>query len=117
MGDNRRYYDLGGAQLVKNIEMAYKEIEGQKAQMDAQLNQVPKNHPQRRQFEAQIEQQKRQFDQSHSKHEIEKKQRSDDIDVPVPVSAAELYNGVAKKTFDFKRLVICRGCRAEPEAE
>lgn len=115
--DKRRYYDIGGVQLVKNIDLAWKEVEGQKAQLDAQLSQVPKNHPQRKMAEQQVEQQKRQFEQSHSKHEIEKKLRSDDIEVMVPVSAAELYNGVKEKTFNFKRLVICRGCRAEPDAD
>merc|ERR1719199_535239 len=115
--DNRRFYDLGGAQLVKNVENLNKEAEGQKAQLDAQLNQVPKNHPQRRMFEAQIEQQKEQFNPANMRHEIEKKLRSEDIDVNVPVSAQELYNGVPQKDFEFKRLVICRGCRADPTTE
>merc|ERR1719265_2015008 len=35
----------------------------------------------------------------------------------VPVSAEELYNGVASKTFEFKRLTLCKGCRADPEKE
>jgi DnaJ-class molecular chaperone len=115
--EKRRNYDLGGAQLVKNVENLYKEAEGQKAQMDAQLNQVPKNHPQRRMFEAQIEQQKQQFNAANQRHEIEKKLRNEDIEVLVPISAQELYNGVSKKTFEFKRLIICRGCRADPDAE
>lgn len=108
---------MGGAQLVKNVENLNKEAEGQKAQLDAQLNQVPKNHPQRKMFEAQIEQQKQQFNQRNMQHEIEKKLRNDDIEVLVPISAQELYNGVAKKDFEFKRLVICRGCRADPTAQ
>jgi DnaJ-class molecular chaperone len=112
--ENRRYYDMGGAQLVKNVENLNKEAEGQKAQLEAQLGQVPKNHPQRAMFEAQIAQQKRQFDKSNMKHEIEKKLRAEDMDVFVPISAQELYNGVSKKEFEFKRLVICRGCRADP---
>lgn len=112
--DKRKYYDLGGQQLVKNVETAWKEVDGQKAQMDAQLNQVPKNHPQYNQFKAQIEQQKKQFDKGTMKHEIEKKLRSDDIEVSVPISAIELYNGVASYSYDFKQLVICRGCRADP---
>lgn len=113
--DNRRYYNLGGMQLVKNMETAWKEVEGQKAQLDAKLNQVPKNHPQYKQFKAQIEAQKKQIDSQTSKHEIEKKLRNDDVEVPVPISAQELYTGVAKKVYEFKRLVICRGCRAEPD--
>jgi hypothetical protein len=53
--ESRKYYDIGGAQLCKNVENLNKEAEGQKSQLDAQLNQVPKNHPQRAMFEAQIE--------------------------------------------------------------
>lgn len=115
--DNRRYYDMGGIQLVKAVEMAWKEVEGQKAQLDAKLEQVPKNHPQRRQFEQQIEQGKQQIAAQTSKHEIEKKFRGDDLEIFVPVSAAELYNGLQGKTFSFKRLMICKGCRADPNAE
>lgn len=113
--DNRRYYDIGGMQLVKNVETAWKEVEGQKAQLDAQLNKVPKNHPQYNQFKAQIEAQKQQFEKSRMKHEIEKKLRSDDMEVLVPISAQELYNGVSSKPYEFRRLVICRGCRADPD--
>eukprot|EP00442_Polarella_glacialis_P053612 CAMPEP_0115118906 /NCGR_PEP_ID=MMETSP0227-20121206/44773_1 /TAXON_ID=89957 /ORGANISM="Polarella glacialis, Strain CCMP 1383" /LENGTH=609 /DNA_ID=CAMNT_0002520271 /DNA_START=84 /DNA_END=1913 /DNA_ORIENTATION=- len=113
--DSRRYYKHGGMQLVKNMENAWKEVEGQKAQLDAQLNQVPKNHPQYNQFKQQIDQQKKQFDGAHIKHEIEKKMQNDEIDVMVPVSAAELYNGVPQMDFQFMRLVMCRGCRDEPE--
>jgi DnaJ-class molecular chaperone len=112
--DSRRYYDIGGAQLVKNVENLYKEAEAQKAQLDGQLKQVPKNHPQRQMFEAQIEQQKRQFEKANMAGQIQQKLRSEDIDVLVPVSAQELYNGAQKKAFEFKRLVICRGCRADP---
>eukprot|EP00928_Gymnodinium_smaydae_P004173 TRINITY_DN11448_c0_g1_i1.p1 TRINITY_DN11448_c0_g1~~TRINITY_DN11448_c0_g1_i1.p1 ORF type:complete len:601 (+),score=168.40 TRINITY_DN11448_c0_g1_i1:53-1855(+) len=113
--DKRRYYDVGGMQLVKNIETAWKEVEGQKAQMDAQLNQVPKNHPQYRQFKAQIEAQKQQFDQKNSKWEIEKKMRSDDIEVTVPVPVEDLYRGAVWNEYEFQRLVICRGCRVSPD--
>merc|ERR1740130_663024 len=88
----RAYYDLGGAQLVQNADNLNKEAEGQKAQMTAQLDQVPKNHPQRAMFEAQIAQQTAQFDQKNMKHEAEKKLRNDDMDVNVPISAVELYN-------------------------
>merc|ERR1719265_2080089 len=92
--DKRRYYDLGGAQLVKNVDNLYKEAE------------------------AQIEQQKAQFNPAHMKHDIEKKLRNDDMEVMVPISAQELYNGVAKRDFEFKRLLICRGCRAgSPDAD
>lgn len=113
--DLRRYYDTGGMQLVKNIEMAWKEVDGQKAQLDMQLNKVPKNHPQYAQFKAQIDQQKQQFEKHRMKHEIEKKLRNDDTDVMVPISAQELYNGVASKTYEYRRLIICRGCRADPD--
>jgi DnaJ-class molecular chaperone len=117
LGDNdqRKYYMEGGMQLVKNVENSWKEVEGQKSQLDAKLNQVPKNHPQRRQFEMQIEQQKKQFEKGNMKREIEKKMRNDDLEVDVPISAEELYNGVPSKSFEFKRLVICRGCRADPD--
>merc|ERR1719440_2335705 len=55
--ERRKQYDLGGILLVKNMEMAYKEIEGQEAQMMAQLDQqIPKNHPMRKQAEAQMKQ-------------------------------------------------------------
>jgi len=114
--DQRRYYDLGGIQLVKNIDTAYKEMEGQKAQLDSQLERVPKNHPQRRQFEQQIEQQKMQFTKSRVKVDIEKKLQSSDVEVMVPISARELYTGVSAKDFQFARLVICRGCREDPNA-
>lgn len=115
----RRFYDMGGAQLCKNVENLYKEAEGQAAQVESQLNRIPKGHPQRAMFEAQIQQQKAQFDKNSPafKHELEKKLKNDELEVPVPVSAQELYNGVPKKTFEFKRLVLCRGCRAEPESE
>eukprot|EP00449_Zooxanthella_nutricula_P009462 CAMPEP_0198510232 /NCGR_PEP_ID=MMETSP1462-20131121/14056_1 /TAXON_ID=1333877 /ORGANISM="Brandtodinium nutriculum, Strain RCC3387" /LENGTH=506 /DNA_ID=CAMNT_0044239559 /DNA_START=45 /DNA_END=1565 /DNA_ORIENTATION=+ len=115
--DQRKYYDSGGMQLVKNIELAWKEVDGQKAQLDAQLTKVPKNHPQYNQFKAQIEQQKKQFEPTHMRHEIEKKFRNEDLEVFVPISAAELYNGVSKKEYEFKRLVMCRGCRANPDGE
>lgn len=114
--EKRIYYDQGGVQLVKNIETAWKEVEGQKAQLDLQLQKVPKNHPQYNQFKAQVEQQKKQFEPSRMKHDIEKKMRSDDLEVMVPISAEELYNGVASKSFTFQRLVICRGCRADPDS-
>jgi DnaJ-class molecular chaperone len=65
-------------------------------------------------FEAQIEQQKRQFEKANMAGQIQQKLRSEDIDVMVPISAQELYNGAQKKNFEFKRLVICRGCRADP---
>mmetsp|Transcript_54441 Transcript_54441/g.129740 ORF Transcript_54441/g.129740 Transcript_54441/m.129740 type:complete len:577 (+) Transcript_54441:40-1770(+) len=114
--DNRRYYDLGGVQLVKNIENSWKEVEGQKAQLDAQLAKVPRNHPQRSMFEAQVEQQRRQFEKSRIKPEIESKLRSEDLEVMVPIAAQELYEGVSRKTFEFKRLVLCRGCRSDPSS-
>jgi len=114
--ENRKYYDMGGMQLVKNVENSWKEVDAQKSQLDMQLQKVPKNHPQYSQFKAQIDAQKQQFEKSRMKHEIEKKLRSEDVEVHVPISAYELYNGVGKKSYDFKRMVICRGCRVEPDS-
>jgi len=115
--DNRRYYQLGGVQLVKNIELGYKEAESQAGQMDSQLANIPKNHPQYKMAKAQIDQQKKQFDRVNVKQELEKKMKSEDTEIMVPISAAELYTGVASKTYEFTRLVICRGCRADPTVE
>eukprot|EP00440_Ansanella_granifera_P004872 gb/GFBE01005283.1/.p1 GENE.gb/GFBE01005283.1/~~gb/GFBE01005283.1/.p1 ORF type:complete len:578 (+),score=181.92 gb/GFBE01005283.1/:1-1734(+) len=115
--EKRRQYNLGGMQLVKNVETAWKEVEGQKAQVEAQLNQVPKNHPQYQMFKAQIEQQTRQFEKANVESQIQQKMQSDELEVMVPISAEELYNGVEKKIFIFPRLVMCRGCRDNPEAE
>jgi len=114
--DSKRYYDLGGVQLVRNMETGFKEIDGKKAQMDAQLNQVPKNHPQRAAFEAQIEQKKAQLNKRTVKPQLEEQMRSETIEVQVPISAKELVLGANAKDFKFKRLVLCRGCRADPEA-
>lgn len=113
--DTKRYYDLGGVQLVRNMETAFKELEGKRAQMDAKLNQVPKNHPQRPAFEQQIEQQKAQLDKRVMKPQLEDNMRSETIEVQVPISAMELVQGNTGKDFEFKRLVLCRGCRADPE--
>mmetsp|Transcript_5664 Transcript_5664/g.10110 ORF Transcript_5664/g.10110 Transcript_5664/m.10110 type:complete len:572 (+) Transcript_5664:85-1800(+) len=113
--EKRRQYNLGGMQLVKNVELAWKEVEGQKAQVDAQLNQVPKNHPQYQMFKAQIEQQKKQFEKANVEGQIQQKLQSDELEVMVPVSAEELYNGVEQKKFIFPRLMMCRGCREDPE--
>jgi len=112
--EKRRQYNLGGMQLVKNVELAWKEVEGQKAQVDAQLNQVPKNHPQYQMFKAQIEQQKRQFEKANVESQIQQKLQSDELEVMVPVSADELYNGREQKMFVFPRLMMCRGCREDP---
>lgn len=114
--DSRRYYDLGGVQLVRNMETGFKEVEGKAAQMDAQLNQVPKHHPQRAMFEQQIAQQKAQLNKRQVKPQLEDNMRSDTIEVQVPVSAKELVMGAPSKDFAFNRLVLCRGCRADPEA-
>lgn len=114
--DQRRYYDMGGIQLVKNMETAFKELEGKKAQLDAQLNQIPKHHPQYNGFKAQINQQKAQLDKKHAKHDVEKQMRSDKLEVLVPISSQELVRGAAAKPYEFKRLVLCRGCRADPES-
>jgi len=114
--DGKRYYDLGGVQLVRNIETAFKEVEGKAAQMDAQLNQVPRNHPQRAAFEAQIAQQKAQLDKKRVKPQVEDNMRSDTIEVQVPISAKELVTGAPSKNFAFNRLMLCRGCAADPEA-
>ena len=49
-----QWYGQGGVLLVKNMETAFKEVEGQEAQAMAQLDQqIPKNHPMRKQAEAQ----------------------------------------------------------------
>merc|ERR1719410_303418 len=114
--DSKRYYDLGGVQLVRNIETAFKEVEGKAAQMDAQLNQVPRNHPQRAAFEQQIAQQKAQLDKKRVKPQVEDNMRSDTIEVHVPISAKELVTGAPSKNFAFNRLMLCRGCAADPEA-
>lgn len=116
LGDSekRRQYNLGGMQLVKNVDIAWKEVEGQKAQLDAQLNQVPKNHPQYNAFKAQIEQQKKQFDKARVESQIQQKLQSDELEVMVPISASELYNGVEQKIFVFQRSIICRGCKEDP---
>lgn len=113
--DKRKYYVLGGQQLVKNVELGWKEVDGQLAKLDQQLTQVPKNHPQYQAFKQQVDAQKAQFDKVSSRHNIEKNLRSGDLEVMVPVSAQELYNGAPEKPFEFKRLMICRGCRANPE--
>lgn len=111
--EKRRYYSIGGMQLVRNVEMGWKEIEGQIAQLDQQLSQVPKHHPQYHAFKAQIDAQKP--DKHTAKSTIEQNLKSDDLDVLVPCSAEELYNGSPQKRFEFKRLTICRGCRADPQ--
>lgn len=115
--NQRAYYDLGGVRLVRNVESGWKEVEGQKAQLDAQINQVPANHPMRGQVEAQVRQQKAQLSESRMRPQLEKKFTSEEMDVEVPVTLKELYEGTWKKTFEFPRLVICRGCRAEPNSE
>lgn len=113
--EKRKYYNLGGQQLVKNVEMGWKEVEGQIAKLDQQLAQVPKNHPQYAAFKQQVEAQKGQFDKTSSRHSIEKNLRSGDLEVLVPVSAQDLYNGASEKPYEFRRLMICRGCRQNPE--
>mmetsp|Transcript_33811 Transcript_33811/g.78181 ORF Transcript_33811/g.78181 Transcript_33811/m.78181 type:complete len:566 (+) Transcript_33811:92-1789(+) len=112
--EKRRQYNMGGMQLVKNVDLAWKEMEGQKAQLDAQLNQVPKNHPQYEMFKAQIEQKKRQFEKANAESQIQTKLQSEELEVMVPISASELYNGMDKKVFIFPRLMICRGCKEDP---
>eukprot|EP00933_Yihiella_yeosuensis_P046456 TRINITY_DN4197_c0_g2_i1.p1 TRINITY_DN4197_c0_g2~~TRINITY_DN4197_c0_g2_i1.p1 ORF type:complete len:639 (-),score=151.57 TRINITY_DN4197_c0_g2_i1:266-2182(-) len=114
--DKKRYYLAGGMQLVKNVENSWKEVEGQKAQMESQLNQVPKNHPQYRMFEQQIKQQTKQFEPARIKPQIEEKMRNDELEVPVEISAEELYKGVEKYQYNFQRLVMCRGCKDTPDA-
>jgi DnaJ-class molecular chaperone len=48
--------------------------------------------------------------------QIEEKLRNEEMEVFVPISAQELYNGVPKKEFEFKRLIICRGCKDDPNS-
>jgi len=119
LGDKskRGYYDLGGMRLVRNMETGWKEVEGQKAQLDAQLNQVPAHHPMRHQVEAQVRQQKAQLTENRMRPEIEKKFTSEETNVEVPVTLDELFHGTWKKSYEFPRLVICRGCRANPNSD
>jgi DnaJ-class molecular chaperone len=49
--------------------------------------------------------------------QLEGKHTSEEINVDVPVSLQELFHGTWKKSFEFPRLVICRGCRANPNSE
>jgi DnaJ-class molecular chaperone len=113
----KNYYNLGGMRLVRNMESGWKEIEGQKAQLDAQLNQVPEHHPMRHQVEAQVRQQKAQLSERNVRPQLEQKFTSEESTVEVPVSLHDLFHGTWKKTFDFPRLVICRGCRAKPNSD
>merc|ERR1712159_47700 len=123
--NKRNYYNLGGIALVRNMENSWREVEGQQAQqmaqLDQQLQQVPHHHPQRAQFEAQVNAQKkqleRQLDRNRIKHELEGKVRNSEIDVDVPVSLELLYQGASSHSFNHKKLVICRGCRANPHSD
>merc|ERR1719506_1532909 len=92
-----------------------KQMEGQMEQQLAQLDQqIPANHPMRAQAEAQIKAQ--QMSKQQMKHEIEKALRQEELVVEVPMTLEELYRGVENKSFEFPRLQICRGCRADPQA-
>lgn len=121
----REYYNVGGISLVRNMENSWREVEGQQAQqmaqLDQQLQQVPHHHPQRAQFEQQVNAQKRQLeaqvDRGRLKGELEQKMRNDEIQVDVPLTLEQLYTGVAAHSFQHKKLVICRGCRADPKKE
>merc|ERR1712166_851028 len=121
----REYYNVGGISLVRNMENSWREVEGQQAQqmaqLDQQLQQVPNHHPQRAQFEAQVNAQKRQLenqlDRGRLKPELEQKMRNDDIEQDVPLSLEQLYTGTASHSFTHNKLVICRGCRADPTKE
>jgi len=123
--DKARYYKVGGIALVRNIENSWREVEGQQAQqmaqLDQQLQQVPHHHPQRAQFEAQVNAQKRQLehqlDKRRLKGEIEGKQKSAEIEVDVPLTLEQLFHGQSSHQFQHKKMVMCRGCRAEPTAE
>merc|ERR1712166_652027 len=120
--DKARYYKVGGIALVRNIENSWREVEGQQAQqmaqLDQQLQQVPHHHPQRAQFEAQVNAQKRQLehqlDKRRLKGEIEGKQKSAEIEVDVPLTLEQLFHGQSSHQFQHKKMVMCRGCRAEP---
>merc|ERR1711865_222053 len=123
--DKARYYRVGGIALVRNIENSWREVEGQQAQqmaqLDQQLQQVPQHHPQRAQFEAQVNQQKRQLEHNNDKRrlkgEIEAKQKSSEIEVQVPLTLEQLYHGQSSHSFNHKKMVMRRGCRAEPTAD
>jgi DnaJ-class molecular chaperone len=41
---------------------------------------------------------------------------SEESDHHVPVTLKELFHGTWNKAYDFPRLVICRGCRDEPDS-
>ncbi|CAD7958333.1 unnamed protein product [Amoebophrya sp. A25] len=114
--EKKDYYLQGGALLVKNVETFTKEMEGQVAQQMAQLDQqIPKNHPMRAQAEAQIKAQ--QPSKSQLKSHVEQRLRQEDVSVEVPVTLEELFAGTDSKEFNFPRLSICRGCRADPTSE
>ena len=67
------------------------------------------------------------------KGEIEGKQKSAEIEVPqfthyavhellllqvdVPLTLEQLFHGQSSHQFQHKKMVMCRGCRAEPTAE
>merc|ERR1719436_1903499 len=50
------------------------------------------------------------------KSQLEDKFRDETIEVKVPISVKELVQGSKQKDFHFPRLVLCRGCRADPDA-
>jgi len=113
--DKRHQYDAGGILLVKNVEMGLKEFEGQEAQSMAQLDQqIPKNHPMRKQAEAQIMAQIPSKEQAQ--RQVKEKMSGDEVEIKVPTTLEQLYNGVVDFSHEFERLSICRGCRADPEA-
>merc|ERR1711865_1259639 len=60
-----------------------------------------------REVEGQQAQQMAQLDQ----------QKSAEIEVDVPLTLEQLFHGQSSHQFQHKKMVMCRGCRAEPTAE
>lgn len=111
----RTYYDVGGALLVKNMETAFKEIESQVAQQLAQLDQqVPKGHPAREQYEAKIKAQGE--DKEQIRGQLEKKFTNDNEEIEVEIPMEKLFRGGAID-LSYQRRTLVPGCRDNPDSE
>eukprot|EP01062_Namystynia_karyoxenos_P035666 TRINITY_DN2607_c0_g2_i1.p1 TRINITY_DN2607_c0_g2~~TRINITY_DN2607_c0_g2_i1.p1 ORF type:complete len:633 (+),score=234.17 TRINITY_DN2607_c0_g2_i1:88-1899(+) len=114
--EKRGWYDAGGILLVKNMETGQREIESQEALALAQLDQqVPKNHPMRKQAEAQIKSQIP--SKAEAKRKLTDQMTNEDETAEVQLTLAEVYTGVERKDHVFNRLTMCRGCRHDPTTE
>merc|ERR1719443_703499 len=82
------------------------------AQLDQQ---VPKGHPMRAQAEAQVKAQI--GNKAQQEQQIIQKMTMDEQEVEVSVTLEEIYSGAPSKAFDYKRSIICRGCRHDPTTE